>query len=92
MLDFQTVNPIQDGLSANLFGTGGGADSAPPPKFSACGARRAPKLIHPKSCDVYEANKKKIGPIAQKLGPWAPIQNFNLMADLAERHILRKFR
>ena len=61
-------NPIQDGLSANLFGTGRGG-FRPPPKFSACGARRAPKLIHPKSCDVYEANKKKIGPIAQKLGP-----------------------
>ena len=85
------VNPIQDGLSDNLFGKGGGR-IPPPLKFSACGARRAPKSIPPKSCDVYEANKKKIGPIAQKLGPWAPIQNFNLMADLAERHILRKFR
>ena len=49
-------NPIQDGLSANLFGREG-ANSAPL-KFSACGAWRAPKSIPPKSCDVYEANKK----------------------------------
>ena len=61
------IELCQNWVYLTLFKTGsqptylgrGGADSAPPPpKFLACGALRAPKLIPPKSCDVYEANKK----------------------------------
>ena len=76
--DLHMFNPIQERIPLPL-------------KFSACGTRRAPKLIPPKSCDIYEANKK-IESIAQKLGQWAPIQNLNLMADLAERHIFKKIQ
>ena len=35
-------------------------------------------------------SKRKIGPIALKLGLWAPIQNRYLMADLVEKHIFKK--
>ena len=52
------VNPIQEGVSANLFGTGGEDGSGSP---------LTPKLIPPKSCNVYGANKK-MEPITQKLG------------------------
>ena len=49
-----------------------------------------PPYVPPKSFDVYESNKTKIGSIAQKLGPRAPIQNSNLVADIAEMHIFKK--
>ena len=37
-----------------------------------------------------EGGGGNFGPVPQKLGSWAPIQNFNLMADLAERRIFKK--
>ena len=47
------------GFQPTYLGPGGGGGIPYPPlKFTACGARRAQKMIHPKSCDVYEANKK----------------------------------
>ena len=45
---------------------------------------------YPKINDVYETTKKGIIWIAQKLGPWPPIQNCSPNVDPAERPIFKK--
>ena len=63
-------NPIfRQGLNQLILG--GGADSAPL-EFSPVGVRRAPKMISPKTLNVYVTNKKRIGSNTPKIGPVGP--------------------
>ena len=65
---------IQAGSEPTYFRRGG-ADSAPL-QFSSVGARRAPKMIPLKSCDVYETNKKRNWADRQKIGVVGPNSKF----------------
>ena len=83
-------NPIfRQGLNQLILG--GGADSAPL-EFSPVGVRRAPKMISPKTLNVYVTNKKRIGSNTPKLGLWAPIVFFLPNGYLAKRQIFRKIQ
>ena len=48
-------------------------------------------MIPPKSCDVYEANKK-IWADRPKIGVVGPNSKFQSNANLAERHIFNKIQ
>ena len=73
-IDQTSINPIQDGLSANLFGTGG-ADSAPPSVLSLWGPK-GPKIDSPEKLWCIWGQQKKNWADRPKIGAVSPNSKF----------------